>query len=169
MVRCAVAGCPSLSKVGGVRPVGTYYFCFPKNPRKNQAWAKACNREDGFTPNPSSRVCQLHFGTGDFESLGGPGIRPRLRDGAVPASELPLPGEERQPQDEKPPSSKLGQTDLTESCDKEEEEDPDVAESTITDQEKTYFMNMVSSTGRLEYVCENGSVVEMLTVFFCLQ
>ena len=73
--KCSVAFCP-----GKPREKLTYY-CFPKNPRKNQAWVAACARERDFAPSQASRICELHFEIDDFVPPKDPKARRRLKDG----------------------------------------------------------------------------------------
>ncbi|XP_045139057.1 uncharacterized protein LOC123520642 [Portunus trituberculatus] len=92
--RCCVPLCKGNYPTGPKVAV----FSFPRDEELSGEWIRAIKR-DNFTPNHSSRVCELHFVPGDIEETSyfdertGTNLTvnlkiPRLHKGAVP-SQLP--------------------------------------------------------------------------------
>ena len=62
---CVVPGCTSGYGPQSLLPDGVRIHCFPTNPEKRQAWAKAIPRAN-WEPSKRSRVCSLHFDKSDY-------------------------------------------------------------------------------------------------------
>lgn len=96
---CQVPKCWG-NKPSGARPK-RWMFSFPEDEELSRAWLRAIRKED-YTPNNSSRVCELHFRPEDIkgkvtrESLARE-RRPHLQHGAVPSLVLTWPGDSSGP------------------------------------------------------------------------
>ncbi|XP_037518042.2 uncharacterized protein LOC119394810 [Rhipicephalus sanguineus] len=74
---CAAPGCKNRAKQNS----GITFHVFPKVPAVREAWARAVNRQDGWTAKDSDRLCSVHFKPECFDKTG---QTVRLRAGSMP-------------------------------------------------------------------------------------
>lgn len=75
MVKCSVNLCPGKAKSKFPFPHNNHELC--------SQWIQTCCQDDpNWTPNPASRVCEVHFNEIDFEIVPyGKTFRKKLREG----------------------------------------------------------------------------------------